>query len=274
MMEFLKHKLSYSSKSDVVNIIPLGDIHLGNINCDEGALRQLINYIAQKEETYWIGMGDYIDAITYSDTRFDPKTVSCKYLKGGDIDKIIQLQIDDLTKLFYPIKEKCLGLLRGNHEEAIRKHYHYDVIYEIAKNLDLKRDLLLYDTAIMRLNFKREKSKQSTDYDIFLSHGNMGGRTYGYKSNRIQELHKFFLADIYLVAHSHIKQAQISNTIYFDRWGRERKKKIIDAMTGCFLKGYEMNTTSYIEKKMLPPTDIGVVKIMLTPSRKDLHVSL
>ena len=275
-MEFRKVELPYSN-SEWVKVIPIGDVHLGNSSADITKLKAIIDYVKNKENTYWVGMGDYIEAINYSDPRFDPKSVDAKYLVGGDIDKIVQLQIKDIVELFRPIKDKCLGLLRGNHEETIRKYYHFDVLYEMAKDLDLDRDLLLYDTAIVRLLFKQgffEKSKHSRQIDMLVSHGNAGGRTYGYKSNRLAELTKWFVADIYLLAHSHTKQTQSSTQIRFDRYGNQKKKKTIYAITGCFLKSYVVGKNSYAEKLCLPPSDIGVVKIMIQPKTGDLHISL
>lgn len=274
-MEFRKHEIKYRSKAEWINIIPIGDLHIGNAGFDLQAFKDLISWMENKENTFWLGMGDYIDAINYSDPRFDPKTIAVKYFAEGDIDKIIQMQIADFCDLIEPVKDRCIGLLRGNHEETIRKHYHYDVLYEVIKELDLKRDLALYDTAIVRLNAKYESNPHDRRvFDIFCAHGNVGGRTYGYKANRISELHKYFIADIYLLAHSHIKQAQLATQIFFNSRGQEMKKKIIDAYTGCFLRGYEKNKTSYVEKYMLPPTDIGVVKIQVRPHDRDKHVSI
>jgi len=276
-MQYLKIKIPYKS-SEWIKLIPLGDIHLGNSSVDLVKLKAIVKYIQEKKNTYWIGMGDYVEAINYSDPRFDPSTVDIKGLTLKNLDKLVQLQIKELVEVLEPIKEKCIGLLRGNHEEVIRKFNQYDVIYEIAKDLDLDRSLLLYDTAIVRMLFERKavlgKSCHSKQIDILVSHGNAGGRTYGYKSNRLSELAKWFIADVYLLAHSHTKQAQSSTQIYFDRSGNQQKKKTISAITGCFLKSYDVDKNSYAEKMCLPPTDIGVAKIMIQPETGDIHISL
>jgi hypothetical protein len=54
--------------------------------------------------------------------------------------------------------------------------------------------------------------------------------------------------------------------------------------TGGFLKGYEPNASSYIADGAMNPTDLGVVKIEMTPRRDtadgndeyyiDLHASI
>jgi predicted phosphodiesterase len=273
-MKFNRVNIKTDSKSEWYKIIPIADVHLGNCNCDLLAFKNMVDWIQNKNNCLWVGMGDYIDAINYSDKRFDPKTIATKYLANGDIDKCIQMQIQDFVDIINPIKDKCIGLLRGNHEENIRQHYHYDVLYELAKELDLSRKLLLYDTAIIRLHFDRNKSNGSHCYDVFLAHGNVGGRTQGYKANRIHELHKFFQADIYLLAHSHIKLAQVNSLVYFNNRDVECIRKVIDAFTGCFLQGYRRDHTSYVEKWLYPPTDIGCVKLELKPENGDKHVSL
>ena len=50
----------------------LGDIHEGAANHQAKALKEAINIIATDSDAYWIGMGDYIDAINHRDPRFNP----------------------------------------------------------------------------------------------------------------------------------------------------------------------------------------------------------
>jgi len=52
-----------------------------------------------------------------------------------------------------------------------------------------------------------------------------------------------------------------------------RKKKVL-GVTGSFLRGYTEDSSSYCEKWMLPPTDLGVIKLVIIPNRGDVHVSL
>ena len=268
-MQYNEIKIKYHSKKEWFNLIPIGDVHLGHIGCELKKLKELVDWIANKENTYWLGMGDYIDAINYTDPRFDPKTVD---ISRAEMDKIIQIQIEKIIDIFEPIKDKCLGLHRGNHEETIRRHYIYDVVYEMAKEMGLQSNQILLDAAITRLKFNRLKARHS--FDIFSTHGNVGGRKGGIKINRLEDLIGFFDADVYLIAHAHIKASEIKTQLYYDNHGNLKQKKKILAVTGAFLKGYEHNQTSYVEKWMYPPTDIGVVKIMFQPETGDIHISL
>lgn len=270
-MQYNPVVLHYESPAERFNIIPMGDIHLGNVGCDVRRLKDLVRWIANKDNTYWLGMGDYIDAINYTDPRFDPKTVDKRYLAAGDLDKMIQMQINDLIDILEPIADKCLGLHRGNHEEKIRREYHYDILYELWRGLCLNGTAMLYDAALTRLKFVR--GRHVTKVDIFSAHGNVGGRKGGNKINRLEDLMGYFDADIYLLAHSHIKVAEVKTTLYFDNRGNLRQKKRILAVTGCFLKSYEKGKTSYAERFLLPPNDLGVIKIMISPEDGDIHVS-
>jgi len=63
-----------------------------------------------------------------------------------------------------------------------------------------------------------------------------------------------------------------------------RHKKILLARTGSFLKGYEPEEDSYVAAAGLQPSNLGVVKIELTPKRTfylkksrfyiDIHASI
>jgi len=259
-------------------IVPIGDTHLGNAGCAIEELKETIEWIRARKNAYWIGMGDYIEAINYSDPRFDIRSVAKNY--KGDIDMVIQKQTDDIIELFEPIKDKSLGILRGNHEETVRRFYHHDVCYDIWKKLKAP---LLEDVGYIRLCFKYKNRKTTngsynTDttftYNILATHGNVGGRKGGAKINRLEDMVAFIEADIYLMAHSHIKAMETKNLLYYDLAGNLKAKKKLLAVTGSFLRGYQAGASSYVEKMNLPPTDIGVIKITINPRKRDIRAEL
>ncbi len=63
----------------------LGDVHLGAANCNEHALKNAVKMI-QEDANAWIGVGDYIDAISYNDLKKMPtlglelETISMRFL--------------------------------------------------------------------------------------------------------------------------------------------------------------------------------------------------
>lgn len=212
-------------------------------------------------------MGDYVDCINYSDKRFDPTTVSKTYL--DNLSNCVPRQIEDIIAILSPIAYKCIGLHRGNHEETIRLRYHYDVMYEMWKAFKVP---MLKDTAITRIHFDDRKSHRSA-FDIFSTHGSTGGFKGGNKINRLEDMIGFYDADVYLMAHSHIKETETKSTLYVDNMMNLKVRKRILAVTGCFLHGYQRGVSSYVEKWGYPPTDIGVVKLMFNPRKHDVHIS-
>jgi hypothetical protein len=271
-INFKEIKMKDISRDQWYSIIPLGDIHLGNIGCDIEKLKKQINYIKEKENCYWIGMGDYVDCINYTDKRFDPTTIAKPFV--NNLANCVPLQIEELMKTLNPIKNKCLGLHRGNHEEKIRLKYHHDLIYEMRKLWDFNVPDL-EDSAITRLRFVYDKEDYTNMYsfDIFSTHGNVGGRKGGAKVNRLEDLIGYVDANVYLMAHSHIKLTFSRGVIYVDKNLNMKYKKRILAVTGCYMNGYIENGSNYVEKWNYPPTSTGSVKIMFNPRRHDIHVS-
>lgn len=265
-------KIKDSSTNKWFYVIGIGDIHLGNVGCDLSKLRSQVEYIKNKKDCYWIGMGDYLDCINYTDKRFDPDIIAKPYINR--LANCIPLQIKELAKILDPIKNKCLGLHRGNHEEKIRLQHQYDVVYELCRTWNFEVPDL-QDSAITRLRFQKEgKGKQpSYAFDIFSTHGNVGGRKGGAKVNRLEDMIGYIDADIYLIAHSHTKLTSSRAVLFVDNNLNLRHKKRILAVTGCFLNGYTQGVSNYVEKWNYPPTSTGCIKLMFNPRKHDVHIS-
>jgi len=266
-MEVNKISIKFKGKSDWFYVVPIGDIHLGNACCDIEKLQEMVEWVKKNKNVYWIGMGDYVDCINYSDKRFDPNTIDKKYM--ANLSNCVSMQIEDIIAILAPIADKCIGLHRGNHEETIRLRYQYDVMYKMWEAF---KKPLLKDSAMTRLCFDDGKGHRSA-FEIFSTHGSCGGRKGGAKINRLEDMITFADADVYLMGHNHIKATETKSTLYLDHQMNLKVKKRILAVTGCFLHGYKEGITSYIEKWGFPPTDIGVVKLMFNPRKHDVHIS-
>jgi hypothetical protein len=78
-------------------------------------------------------------------------------------------------------------------------------------------------------------------------------------------------ADIFLSGHDHKKWVAMKTRLALSSSGVDvglNQRKILFCRTGSFLKGYEPDEPSYVAAGGLTPTDLGVVKIELTPKRK------
>jgi hypothetical protein len=270
-MRVITKRISYPSRSDQFNVVGIGDMHLGSIGFDEKHLLEIVEWIRNSRNTYWIGMGDYCECINPTDKRFDPYSVNQSY-NIRSLSKLITTQVEDATAILRPIKKKCLGLVTGNHEETVRLKFNNDIGYFIAKELEVEN--LGFDGWI-RLCFDRAKTGHRTCYKIYVTHGHCGAGKSGAKVNKLEDIAGFMDADIIMMGHGHKKVvAPPVLKIGLDDRGCVTSRKQIAVMTGSFLRTYVEEATTYGEKACYSPCDLGVVKITLRPSTKDIHASI
>ena len=245
---------------------------MGNAGCDLDELKKVIEYIKARDHTYWLGLGDYIDAIVVNDAkRFDPRSIDQSY-KIADLSNLIRDQIKYIIDLLKPIAGRGLAVFCGNHEEHIRLHYYYDVLLELARELSLPA--MGYD-GFVRLHFHRTKSEGRNSFDIYATHGFGGSRRSGGKVNKLEDLCYHFDADIIMVGHEHKKIiAPPVLRLGLNNACQLIQKKQLAVMTGSFLRGYVEGHTSYVERNGYPPTDLGVVKISIAPYHNEINASL
>ncbi len=274
-MQLIERDIFYKSKSDEFDLVPIGDIHLGNVGCDIEHLKKIITYIKDNPKALWIGMGDYMECINIIDPRFDAKSIDPSY-DIKNVDNLVSMQMADIKALFMPIKNKCLGLITGNHEETIRIRFKRDVTLDLTREMGV--DYLGYD-CFLRMNFIRKPlliKATGTTIILYATHGCGGSRMAGGKINRIESFCDSFDADIVLVAHEHKKIVTNKIKIGIKKIDTLKlvHKKQVGCMTGSFLQGYVNDAMTYVERKGYPPTDIGVVKVMIKPFTRDIHASM
>ena len=173
-MQVKEHRISYS-RPDKFKIYPIGDIHKGTIHCDEDAIERQIAKIKSEPNSYWVGMGDYCDSITKNDKRFEMGGLS-SWVKPNDI---IESQRKEIVRIFTPIKDKCLGLLTGNHEESLHQANQDDITGHICNDLGVP---YLGYSCFLVLTFERFTSHWQGVIQAW--HGSGAAQTDGARLNR------------------------------------------------------------------------------------------
>jgi len=261
-MRIIKKVIEYSSRKEgVFKLVPFGDLHFGHPNCDVDLIERTRNYILETENCFWIGMGDYCDAISPKDKRFNFHSVNLKYATPD-------VQYRWVRSLFDPIKDKCIGLLDGNHDLLHWKAHAHNYVDSLA--YDLGVPYLTID-AYIRLVFKRktEDSSRSNSFNIYAHHGWTASRTSGGKVNRIEDLASIFPGlELYLMGHTHARGETPPKTHLFVN----KNLDVVDhemrfLFTGAFLRAYVDGHASYIEEKTYKPQPLGtsVVEIDVEP---------
>jgi hypothetical protein len=258
-MRVIKKIVDFSSKTDKYwYIVPLGDLHLGNNNCDLDLFKKSIEFIKNEKRCLWLGMGDYCDAVTAKDKRFDPKSIDPDFPTPD-------VQYRGIEKMLMPIKDKCIGLLDGNHDYQHWLEHGHNYVDTMAYNLGTS---YLTMDAYIRLAFRRKTADSccSRVIDIYAHHGWSTARSDGAKVNRIEDLALIFPnLDLYLMGHVHLLGSSPSKyQLSVDEGMNIVQKKENFVFTGSFLKGYVDGNVSYVERKTYAPTALGSPKIKLT----------
>lgn len=276
-MEIIEKNIPYPSKSvitpDMFRIYPIGDIHAGSINCSENHIRQKVQEIKDMPDTYWIGMGDYADCILNNDKRFDIAGLATWVTK----DNILETQRKWLRDLFDPIKDKCLGLLTGNHEESIHLHCQHDFTRNLCDDLGVP---YAGYSAFFALTFDRDNTNESHQFIIHAWHGSGGAQTEGSRVMRLMRLvNEIGSARVYLMGHLHAISTYHCDRLTYYR-GRVKSQTIAAAITGSWLKAYqqprkgETLTPSYAEMKGYKPSVMGSPIVHIEPQTDKVSIEV
>jgi len=247
-LDIKKHTLYY-----------LGDIHEGAANFDDKAFEKAVKLI-ESDADAWIGLGDYVDAINYHDKRFNPHEIANRY-SIRDLDDLPKVQSDAFLDNIKPIKDKCVGLLYGNHEDTYRQHNTFDVVKYMS---DAIKTANFKHKAWVTLNFVR--SRQGTPIKISMCHGKGGGGIReGYPLNRCYDTFRWDMADIHIMGHLHRMIAKMSHYNRYE-YGVLRKDPVWFGVNGCFLAKSTEGNDGYFEQSSGEESSIGLIKQTIVPA--------
>jgi hypothetical protein len=268
-----------------VRILPIGDIHYGEHGCDVERLQRHLQW-GLDQHCYFIGLGDYMDTASPSNRRIMGLASVDLYDSLRDMtDEAADKTLGELKAILEPTRGRWLGLVSGHHMWQFQDGSTSDT--RLAQFLDTR---YMGDGAAMTvLHFKMPAAK-SGDHHAYLriwyTHGAGAAQTPGAILNRLERVAKTFFAHIYLMGHLHVKLMERIPWIDITatagdrvRWNSTNR---ILAVTGGFLKGYEMGRTNafgypaagYVEKKMYAPTSLGGLTLYARPYFKDGYVKI
>lgn len=271
-MEIKDIIIPYKQSNSVTNLYAIGDIHAGTIHCVEDKVKAEIQKIAKDKNALWIGMGDYGEFITPKDKRFDPNLKSIA--SWVEPDNVAECQTKWIVELFKPIKNKCIGLLYGNHEDSMRVYNHDNVQKNICERLGVDN---LGFSCFVRLFFRRENSSESHIIKGAFTHGAGWAITKGAKLNTLRRFMDFNEAHFYAYAHMHdiITDFRPYMTVSPSPFEQAKIKNVesVGAVTGSWFRTYTRGiVASYGERKVYPPTVIGCAKFIIDASTGEIDV--
>ena len=273
-MLLFDEEIKCKGRSDVFDIYPIGDLHLGSRNCAETPFRKHIDTIAQDENARAIIGGDLTNVVTPVDTqRYDAGSLPDWMLKGDE--STIRKRLNDMAyqertrvqDILMPIKGKILGAIEGNHEFTMRKTHNYYTHQLMCDELGVQD---FTDEAILRLRFKRSKRAVSSVV-IYICHGWGSGRTAGAEPLKLQRmLDEWEEADVCLRGHSHtfhiLPPKPVMGVPRFGEMPKELTQKYRWAANwGSWLYSHAAGESTYDSRACYPARPMITMKVVIKP---------
>ena len=274
-----KFNIPVTKLNDPIYLLPFGDLHRNAPLCDVEKWHEFLDWAKNKKNSYFLGMGDLSDFLSFSERK--ALMNACLHESSYQtIEDMMISQTRELTREIEFMKGRIIGLIEGNH---------YGILQSGMTTTQMMCDKLkckyLGVSSFIRLSFVY--GKKTASVDMWVHHGKGGARLLGSSLNTVEQMSAISNAQINLMAHDHKKSAALKVCFFLSEGGggiKLNQRKILIGRTGSFLKGYVDGAPSYVAKSALTPTDLGVIKIELTPRRTqkdgqdtfyiDLHCSI
>ena len=226
--------INLGTKTNKIQIVPLGDLHVGDEFCDLDGIKAVIN--------------SYRETLT------------------------MEQEQELLIELLTPIKDKILMMTQGNHEYRTNLLVGIDPLRYVARCLGLVEKGRYTDNSyLLTLQFgKRNGTDKCTNtYTIFGTHGVGGGRRIGSSANVLEDMsHIIPNADLYIHSHTHnIVNFTDCVFIYNTNNKKLEKHKRTFVNTNSFV-----DYGGYAERKCYKPSDTtpSTVVIEMVRNRGDM----
>jgi len=188
-------KVDLSQDITQLKIEIFSDLHIGSKKCNYEEIQNRIDKVKNDPNTYAIFLGDLCNNSTKTSV--------------GDVyeEELTPMQqIQKAVMMFYPIKDKIIGITSGNHERRSYKTDGIDLMYFFANELGLA-DKYDYTACLLFVRFGRLNAHlghKRVCYTIYMTHGDgNGGRTIGGKTNGLQRRGQIVDSDIVVTGHTH-----------------------------------------------------------------------
>lgn len=271
---------------------------MGHAACDEKLLQADINKVRDDPNGYWIGGGDFIDAIARkNDKRASQNTLApwC-----SRVDDVIKAQLDRFEELVTPIASKCLALLLGNHELDVLERDNRDVYAHevdiLGRAMGLPKDqhhkIAPGWEGFIDLRFrynppggqgaarKPDNMGHNWRFIIWSHHGFGGGRKAGGHALTLESAMGNYEADLILMGHRHVRVATSRDLVCSDVKHGYKIRQRWGAYGGSYLGAYLPDMEggqarhNYPQRKGLPARATGGVVVDIKPYEHEFGIVL
>lgn len=274
-MRLLTRRLPFA-EGDSYTLYFFGDQHRHHRNAAKGHMKRDIEEIANDPNGLVFLMGDSHECISKNDPRYDEGSVDWSLIEPGYSMKFLaDTIVDDRTEFFRPIAEKIVVDLAGNHDGRYAKYAETDIRLRSLDRLG-RSDAYVHGMggALVRLVFEDEH-RHMCSYVINAAHGK---RTSKHKATLLNSYgeklcHHWDNVDLLVRGHCHHRgYDDILKLCTNANHTKLKEKNVGVALSGGYLQTYREDGEAYSEDLDLDPTDIGMQRIIVHPSRSGVHV--
>lgn len=241
-----------------------GCLHYGHVGCNEKSIERLIEHIAAQPNRYLILLGDVIDAINVSDSRFNPREVA-PWVDMGDLADLCPQQCRRAALYLKRIPpERILAFLSGNHPRKTRTNYYLDSHRLLADMLGIA---FQEESVFLRMRFVGRDAGKAEPITFYLEHGSGGaGSPEAVMMKLKKQAVKHPGGDLYCGSHHHKSAFSTLTSAGIDPAEMKMLHREIPVVTaGCHLSYYEADTETYGENYHMPVASIGPAKVRVYP---------
>ena len=242
-----------------------GDVHRDSPNHAHRTWQAFLERARAEPDTYWIGMGDYVDSGSASERACITSVLKQLHESTTtDMAILAEAKVELLARELGFMRGRLIGLLNGNHYFEFQDGTNTD-----QKLCAALRCKYLGVSAFIRLTINC--SNRCHTLDIWTHHGKGGARLLGGSINRVDQMREYADADFYVMGHDHKLLAVPATPRLFLHTGNgANKMKVCQRQSwlvrsGSFLASYEDGKSNYNVDAARGPSSLGNVEFTITP---------
>ena len=233
-----------------VKQLPVADVHLGHIGCDFARFADLCKWIKAHRFCRWFGAGDWFD-------------LHMKDSPGNTAERFCSVReaLDLLTAETEPIRDQCIGIGKGNHEDRLlsKQDVDWNPAQELADRLEVPY-LGIAGHMVLRIG--------EQTYTQYYHHGIGAARTEGGKLNSGLAVLRTVTSEVVVMGHLH-----------YEITGRDQRRdvdlatlEIGDSVQRIVLCPSFLRYRGYPVAKAYKPSSLGVSTVEFGIQQHDIRV--